>query len=193
MEQLTQLMKDCRSYRRFNEKRQITEAELEELAGLARYAGSARNAQPLRFLLVTSTEYRDRLFPLLGWAGYLTDWKGPEPGERPTAYIVCLADRGITGDPAFDLGIASQNILLAATARGLGGCRIASFSRAKVQELFGLAENLDPILVIALGEPAEEVVIERSSDPSDIKYWRDESGVHHVPKLGLEDLIGGRF
>ena len=193
MEGLRELMKACRSYRRFNEDRRITLAELEELVALARYAGSARNAQPLRFVLVASEEYRERIFPLLGWAGYLSEWKGPAPGERPGAYIVCLADTGIKGDPAFDLGIASQNILLAATARGLGGCRIASFPKDRVRELFSLAGNLEPVLVIALGEPAEEVVIEDSRGPDDIRYWRDSDGVHHVPKLGPDMLVCGRF
>ena len=193
MEKMDELMQRCRSYRRFNESRRIGEDELEQLVLTARYAGSARNAQPLRFILVTSDEACAGLFPLLGWAGYLSDWKGPAPGERPTAYVVCLADRRVNGDPAFDLGIASQNILLAATARGLGGCRIASFPKDKVRELFRLASHLEPILVIALGQPAEEVVIETSRGPEDIRYWRDEAGVHHVPKLAAGELVAGRF
>ena len=47
----------------------------------------------------------------------------------------------------------------------------------------------DGLLVIALGKPAEAVEIEMVGAGGDIRYWRDESGVHHVPKRMLEDLI----
>jgi len=187
------LIKACRSYRRFLENEPISPSELTGLIELARLAGSARNAQPLRYLIVTSPDYRERLFPLLGWAGYLSDWPGPGAGERPTAYIVCLEDRRINGDAVFDLGIASQNILLGAIARGIGGCRIASFAKKKVAELFDLDEHLSPSLVIALGRPAEEVIIEETDDPDEIKYWRDENQRHHVPKLTTGKLVIGAF
>ncbi len=187
------LIRKCRSYRRFKEDEGLTSADLRKLIDLARLAGSARNAQPLRYLLVTSKEYRELLFPLLGWAGYLSEWSGPEAGERPAAYIVCLADRRINGDPAFDLGIASQNILLGATAAGLGGCRIGSFSKSAVKKIFDLDDDHDPILVIALGRPAEEVVIEGTDDPEEIRYWRDREEVHHVPKVNVSALVLGEF
>jgi hypothetical protein len=44
-------------------------------------------------------------------------------------------------------------------------------------------------LVLALGEPAEEVVIDEVGEDGDIKYWRDDEGVHHVPKRSLDELI----
>ena len=44
------------------------------------------------------------------------------------------------------------------------------------------------MLVIALGKPVEKVVIENAKD-GDIKYWRDEERVHHVPKRPISELI----
>ena len=44
-------------------------------------------------------------------------------------------------------------------------------------------------LVITLGYPAEKVLLEVLGEDGDIKYWRDEEGVHHVPKRPLDELI----
>ena len=44
-------------------------------------------------------------------------------------------------------------------------------------------------LVIALGKPVETARIDPLGDDGDIRYWRDENQVHHVPKRALSDLI----
>jgi hypothetical protein len=73
----------------------------------------------------------------------------------------------------------------------LGGCIIASVQR----EALGSALAIDPrfkiLHVIALGKPKETVVIEPVGEDGDIKYWRDEQEVHHVPKRALDELIVG--
>jgi hypothetical protein len=43
--------------------------------------------------------------------------------------------------------------------------------------------------VLALGKPAETVVIDPVGEEGDIKYWRDDRDVHHVPKRSLDELI----
>ncbi|HBX70951.1 MAG TPA: nitroreductase, partial [Chloroflexi bacterium] len=72
---------------------------------------------------------------------------------------------------------------------GLGGCIIGSVQRVKLHRELGLAENLHILVVLALGKPKETVMVETVGEDGDIKYWRDENHVHHVPKRSLDDLI----
>jgi nitroreductase len=72
---------------------------------------------------------------------------------------------------------------------GYGGCIIGSIRKDELHLDLSLPEYLEILLVLALGKPAEKVVLEPVEDPDKIEYWRDEQGVHHVPKRSLEDII----
>jgi len=182
------LVKKTRTFRRFVQEATISVSTLEALIDLARLAGSARNAQPLKYMPVADPALNAKIFPFLGWAGYLADWPGPAEGERPAAYIICLLDTRICEEADCDLGIATQNMLLGATDRGLGGCRIGAFSPGLRQEL-ALPDHLRILLVVALGKPLENVVIDEAGEDGDIRYWRDEERTHHVPKRSLAEII----
>jgi len=170
-----------RSYRRFNESVRISTEELKDLVEFARLSPSSRNQQALKFALVNEVSKCDDLYESLAWAGYLKDWKGPEKGERPSAYIIVLGDKELGTQFSTDLGIAAQSILLGAVECGLGGCMIGSIQREKIRERFSIPTEQEILLVIALGEPVEQIVIDEVNN-GEIKYWRDEKGVHHVPK-----------
>ncbi len=189
---ISSLVAATRSVRRFQEQRLIEESRLREWVDLARLGGSARNAQVLKYMVVSESRQREQLFPLLGWAGYLPDWQGPVAGERPSAYILCLLDRsllkGAEHEAHVDCGIASQNILLAAAEQGVAGCRIGAFP-AKIDRLVQLEEPLSVLLVLALGYPAESVTLEEVGVDGDIRYWRDQEQGHHVPKRSLAEVL----
>lgn len=185
---LKNLILKNRSYRRFDQSVAISMDLLREMVDAARLSGSARNMQPLRYMLFNDPVECARIFPTLAWAGYMKDWPGPEEGERPTAYIVQLGDLELTDDWWCDDGIAAQSMLLTAVEQGFGGCIIGSVQREKLRSILSIPDRYKIIQVFALGKPAEEVVIDEVSN-DDIKYWRDEQGVHHVPKRSLDDLI----
>ena len=182
---IAELVRKNRSYRRFRESEPVSLATLRELVDLARLSGSARNMQPLRYVISCDTETNAAIFPSLAWAGYLTDWPGPAEGERPAAYIVILVEKGQGQAAAVDEGLAMQNILLGAVERGLGGCMLGSVDRGKVRTILNIPEEYDIRHVIALGVPAETVVLDEVGPDGDIKYWRDVESVHHVPKRRL--------
>jgi nitroreductase len=185
------LIVNNRSYRRFYQKVTIGLDTLRELVDLARLSASARNRQPLKYVLSCEPVKNALIFPYLGWAGYLKDWPGPSEGERPSAYIIVLGDTDISQSFGCDHGIASQSILLGATEKGLGGCIIASVQTDKLRKALGILPRYEILLVLALGKPRETVVIENVAPTGDIKYWRDSEGIHHVPKRLLIDIIIG--
>lgn len=178
-----------RSYRRFDEAVSISRKDLMELVELARLSPSGANRQPLKFILSCDPVKNQAVFPCLKWAGYLTDWDGPVEGERPAAYIVILLDTEISDHAGCDHGIAAQTMLLGAVEKGWGGCMIGSIDRTALARELGLTARYRIQLVIALGKPAEQVVIEKTGPDGNIRYWRDEQGLHHVPKRPLEELI----
>jgi nitroreductase len=189
---LNDLVRRCRSYRRFNERQAVSLKTLRELVNLARLSASAMNRQPLRYGLSTDPDTNALIFPHLAWAGYLDDWPGPAEGERPSAYIVVAAGRDSGRWTECDLGIACQSILLGAVERGLGGCIIASVDRDGLAAMIGLPDTMEILVVIAIGEPAEDVVIDTVGEAGGIRYWRDEEGRHHVPKRSLDDILLGQ-
>lgn len=187
--EVKELIRKNRSYRRFYQDVQITLTELKELVDLARISSSGMNQQSLKYVLSNSQDRNEKIFEHLKWAGYIKDWGGPKEGERPSAYIIIVNDKGISKNFFWDHGIASTNILLGATDKGYGGCTITSLNRKALTEELKLTEEYEILMVIALGKPKEEVILYDIEKDEDIKYWRDEKQVHHVPKRKLEDII----
>ena len=186
---IRELIEKNRTYRRFYQDVEVSLQSLRELIDLARLSSTGGNLQSLKYVLSQTLEMNKQIFKTLKWAGYLKDWEGPEEGERPSAYVVMLHDQRISKGFFWDHGIAVQSILLGATEQGLGGCQFNSVDRVALAQELNLPEHFEIVTVIALGKPKEEVVIERLGDSGDIKYWRDEQGIHHVPKRSLDDLI----
>ncbi len=180
-----------RSYRRFYQEVAVEMNTLRELVDLARLSASGGNLQPLKYILSCDPKKNALVFQHLAWAGYLKEWPGPSEGERPSAYIIMLGDTQISKSFGCDHGIASQSILLGATERGLGGCIIGSIQREGLRRTLNIEERYEILLVLALGKPKEKVVIETIGKLGDVKYWRDGTGVHHVPKRLLDDIIIG--
>lgn len=178
-----------RSYRRFYQDHAISIEDLRAFVDLARLSASAANRQPLKYFLSNEASMNSTIFEQLGWAAYLKDWPGPTEGERPSAYIIILGDTDIAKDFWCDHGIAAQTILLGATEKGLGGCMIGSINKKGLAEALHIPGRYEILLVVAIGKPKEQVRIDAVGPDGDIRYWRDDKGLHHVPKRSLEEII----
>jgi len=190
---LQDLVLKNRSYRRFHQDVPVTLDTLRALVDLARLSASGANLQPLKYVLSCDPSTNARIFPHTRWAGYLKDWGGPQEGERPTAYVVILGDTDIAKNFGCDHGIAAQSIMLGAAERGLGGCMIGSIERDGLRQVLSIPQRYEILLILALGQPRETVVIEDLGPDGSIKYYRDAQAVHHVPKRSLPDLLVSEY
>lgn len=190
---LLDLIKKNRSCRRFYQDHRIEGGNLKALVELARLSASGANLQPLKYILSCEPQTNAKIFPCLGWAGYLKDWPGPKDGERPSAYVIILGDTRISKNFGCDHGIAAQSILLGAREKGLAGCMIGSVKKNDLRRILDISDQFDILLVLAIGKPREEIVLEDVGPDSSIRYWRDEKGIHHVPKRSVHELIVGTF
>ncbi len=180
-----------RSYRGYDESRSVTKEELESFIDYARLAPSSANIQPLKYGLAWEEESVRKIQKVTKWAGALPELHLPYKGTCPTAFIVVCQDTGISSNLNMfqkDVGIVAQTILLAASEVGLSGCMIGSFGASALKEGLDLGENLVPMLVIAIGKGAEQIVLTEVEDGESTKYYRDSEGIHYVPKRKLKDI-----
>lgn len=176
-----------RTIRRFEQK-SIPRPVLEKLVDAGRLAPSAANLQPCEYIVIDEKPLLEKVFETLRWAGYITPYGNPPPGERPVAYIVVIInEEKKSAYPSHDAAAAIENMLLLALAEGLGSCWIGSVEREKLSVLLSLPSFCKIDSVLALGYPREEPAVEELVDS--VKYWKDKDGRLHVPKRKLESIL----
>lgn len=177
-----------RTIRKFKPDR-IDPELLREMVNAARLAPSASNLQPLEYLVIDDEILKEKIFPNIAWAGYIKPEGDPKEGEKPSAYIIILADKKINPAPERDIGASVENINLVAEEEGIGCCWIGAFKKKQVNQIIDVPENLSAELILALGYPMEVPVSEDVEKGSSLKYYKDDSGTLHVPKRSLEDVM----
>lgn len=138
------------SPRGFDQAHELGEDGLTRLLEAARWAPSAGNSQPWRFLVTRRGEQgHDRLFAALA------------PGNRAWAgaasalVLVVARTAGQDGGPQpwalYDTGQAVAALVTQAQADGLSVHQMGGFDTAAVRAEFGLADTLTPVVVLAIG------------------------------------------
>lgn len=171
MNPLLQFIFSRRSVRRYQE-RGIPPEVLTDLLEAAMAAPSAVAKDPWRFIVTREKETLGRVADVLPHGQML---------RRAAAAIVVCGDieQAHDGKESYmlqDCSAAVENILLAATALGLGSCWLGVHPRSErmegIRSLFGLPENIIPVAGISLGWP-ETQPEPRTRFRSESVHWED--------------------
>ncbi|MFY9496552.1 MAG: nitroreductase family protein [Halanaerobiales bacterium] len=157
------VIKNRRSVRKYIRK-EIPEEILKEIIDCARLAPSGNNRQVWSFLVITDQEKRERIASLARYGKFIKD---------AGACIGVFIDESQTSTPLLDAAAATENIMLAATALGLGTCWVSSYKRdhsEAVKELVNCPPNLELVALISVG-------------------YYEESTVARPAKKGLEEVL----
>lgn len=176
-----------RSTRGYKNSFLVSEEVLKKIIGVNTKIASAKNAQTLRFKIVTKETGAETVLKNIKLGGMLPQLNLPLKGTEPNAFIIVCSNAQESRYIDIDLGISLQSMLLKAVEIGLNGIIICAFDKDAIKEAFNLEYN--PLAILAIGKSAEKFRLEEISKDQNKKYYRDENGVHIVPKVKLEDLI----
>ena len=183
---LGKLILKNRSYRGYDNSFVVRRDQLLRIVETNTRIPSARNTQQLRFRIVTSEEAH-KVLPHFRLGGALPHLHLPHEGSELRAFIVVCAVPPTDHYTYIDLGISAQTMLLQAVEIGLGGICIGAFDKEALKASLELP--LDPLLLIAIGKPAEKIELVSISADQSHTYYRDENGTHYVPKVRAEELL----
>lgn len=189
---LEKLFEWRRSYRKFDEERELTKEDIDGILSSIKFASCANNRQFLRFISVESKEKVLEIFDNTRWAASLPNDAGrPKEGERPVYFIAILSDKEkkLKFD-GVDQGLVISNLTLAAAERGIGSCIIGSVVDEKMREILSYDERYTCSLVVAFGYPKLESSIKEIDLEEDQSYYLDDHGNYVVPKYKLDDIVG---
>ena len=145
MNTLLQMIRGKRDTRSYSAK-PVDDETLAMLLGTARMAGSAKNRQPVRLLVVTDSALKKDLKAAGDFAGWID--------RAPTVVVVSVAaDAGPRR--LFDAGRHAQNLMLAAHALGLASCPVTIHHYDVVRGLLGVPESFEPVMFVTLGWPSD--------------------------------------
>lgn len=153
METLETIHKRC-SLKAHLSKRTVEPEKISAILDAARLAPSARNSQPWRFVVVQGEEAVEAL------ARAAFQRPGAVIQQAPVIIVVCARpgdDVKIDGKEyyLFDVGLAVENMLLAATDLGLVTHLMASFNEAEVKRILHISDDVRVVIVTPLAYPSE--------------------------------------
>jgi len=130
----------------------VADEELTRILQAGRMAGSAKNQQLNRIVVVTDADDRKRLAE----CGRFADWV-------PSAPVMLVIVVPKEGGRAFDIGRMAQNIMVAANAIGLASCPVTFHNEDCVRELLGFPDDHEAPMGVGIGHPAPPAENRKSS------------------------------
>jgi len=154
--ELFDTIKKRRSVRAFTDEG-VSDEEVQRLIDAARWAPSAGNIQPWEFVVVRSPEVKRMLAAAALNQTFIE--------EAPVVIVVCAdqtrsgrgyGSRGVNLYCIQDTAAATQNLLLAATAMGLGACWVGAFYEEQASKAVKAPRGVRPVAIVPIGHPAEK-------------------------------------
>jgi len=149
-----QVIEERRSVRNFDSARDVPHETVQRILEAAIRAPSAGNCQPWHFIVVRSEQIKGRLAQAAYGQWFIAD--------APVVIVVCAEpDRsawryGSRGSQLYclqDTAAATEHILLAVTALGLGACWVGAFDEKAAAKALDLPASLRPVAIVPLGHP----------------------------------------
>jgi nitroreductase len=161
-----QKRKSSRNY----ESTPVPKETLTKLLEAARLSPSAKNIQPWHFIVVTEPEKRKMLSKGV-FAKFLS--------ETPAVIVLCGDEKASPEWYMVDVALAGENMVLAATAEGLGTCWVGSFDEKDVKALLSIPSDLRVVALLTVGYAKEKEsitakvikFIRRRKDLNEITSW----------------------
>ncbi len=150
-------IKGRRSVRAFTSE-EVSEKDVVTIIDAARSAPSAGNIQPWEFIVVRKPEMKRKLSAAALYQTFIE--------EAPVVIVVCANEsrsgegygsRGLNLYCIQDTAAATQNMLLAAYALGLGACWVGAFLEEDAGMALNLPRGVRPVAIIPVGHPAEKL------------------------------------
>ena len=149
-----EVIKSRRSIRKYDDTKPVPKELIEKVVDASRWAPSAGNNQPIEVVVVSDQKKREKMAEISGYARCLK--------YSPIALVVCInlkrsehmyGELGRKHYSPQDASAAIENMMLAATALGLGTCWDSLFDKDIVKKMLNLPRDVEPFVILALGYP----------------------------------------
>lgn len=171
MENILDIMYTRRSIRHYTDQ-EVTDDQVEIMLKAAMAAPSAQNLLPWHFVVVRKRKLLDKLAETHKYAHMVA--------KAPLAIVVCGDTEVSEQHWVEDTCAATQNLLLAATALGLGGVWVGIYPNKKrqktVRQVLDLPDHVDVLCMVAIGYPAEEKQARTQYDPKRVHLDKWKAG-----------------
>lgn len=155
-------LKSRRSIRSYQAK-PVPREIIEQIVDTGRLAPSANNLQPWEFVVITEQDTRGKIADLTDYGKFIAQ----------SGACVAVFSKDVK-HYLEDGSAATENIMVASHALGLGTCWVAGYKKAyaePVRELLGVPEGYRLVALIALGYPAEKVEAHNKRSLADVLHW----------------------
>lgn len=157
--------RDTRSYA----DRPVDDDVLDRILDAARMAGSAKNRQPVRMVVVTDHDAKVALRDSGDFAAWI---------DRAPVVVVATVRNDVGPRGMFDVGRHAQNLMVAARAHGLASCPVTIHHPDVARQLLGIPDDVDPVMIVTIGHPGD----------------REPSNPVAGPRVGLDEYaLRGRW